>query len=675
MKKRLLLENVMKDASVLLIASFMVLSTALIVVGGSSKNIETVDDADVNTPIKSIEGTEIFSKLFERYTMTGIPSFGYYREGDTLRACVSADGGISWHVSGSNYSITIFSDPTCEITNPEDGDDVTGTVTITADASDDVGVSKVTFSIDSVEIGYDGSTPYSISWDTTSYSDGWHTITATAYDNEDNTGSDSINVCVGGDCDNHPPDIPSILNGPTTGEPDVQYSYTTSTTDPDGDMVQYGLNVNGDFFDWTGFYYSDTTCTINLTFNNEKTYNLKVKARDEHGAENDYSPVLTVIISEGCGDFDGFNVCPTGDAMLEFGETLLVHNLDDDYDDGIKVEIGGGMDVYRCEVEEVFDSTESSFTGVFTGTFNGSPFTLSMTIGENNPPTNSGALGIHPIGFNGSATGCPSIIAWVKEDDCEGSWKIVFRKKCMEVSDLGFISLDSTKSESLGIHPIGFNGSATGCPSIFVGGDECGDDFLWTCDEFDVSNLPIKRLMVAYVNECEVCHKDDILCKCELTPKNGVITDFTLYAQGVDEFTVSTMWAKKNVLPSIPTIDGPVRVKSGEINQYTITPEDDDGYVIILVDGGAGDEPQIEGIHPIGFNGSATGCPSKIDCSWDEEGEVVLGMRGIDEFCGYGPWATLSVIVPKNRAINTPFLNFLDNHSHLFPLLRQMLKL
>ncbi len=30
---------------------------------------------------------------------------------------------------------------------------------------------------------------------------------------------------------------------------------------------------------------------------------------------------------------------------------------------------------------------------------------------------------------------------------------------------------------------------------------------------------------------------------------------------------------------------------------------------------------------------------------------------------------------PKNKAMDTPFLRFLENHPHLFPLLRQLLRL
>ena len=35
----------------------------------------------------------------------------------------------------------------------------------------------------------------------------------------------------------------------------------------------------------------------------------------------------------------------------------------------------------------------------------------------------------------------------------------------------------------------------------------------------------------------------------------------------------------------------------------------------------------------------------------------------------------VSLSTPKNKAINTPFINFLENHPYMFPILRQLLKL
>lgn len=71
------------------------------------------------------------------------------------------------------------------ITSPADGDGVSGaSVTITADATDDNGVEKVEFWVDSTWMGEDtdGTDGWSAIWDLTSVAEGNYTIAATASD-------------------------------------------------------------------------------------------------------------------------------------------------------------------------------------------------------------------------------------------------------------------------------------------------------------------------------------------------------------------------------------------------------------------------------------------------------------------------------------------------------------
>ena len=90
------------------------------------------------------------------------------------------------------------SPPSVTITNPSDGATVSGTVSVTADATDDNGVSQVEFFVDGGSIGVDsdGSDGWSASWDTTAYADGSHSVSATATDTAGQTASDSISVTV-----------------------------------------------------------------------------------------------------------------------------------------------------------------------------------------------------------------------------------------------------------------------------------------------------------------------------------------------------------------------------------------------------------------------------------------------------------------------------------------------
>src|SRR6266850_3732848 len=78
--------------------------------------------------------------------------------------------------------------PTVSITAPSGGATVNGTVTVTATASDNVGVVGVQFKVDGVDLGAeDTAAPYSASWNTTGAANGSHTLTAVARDAAGNT--------------------------------------------------------------------------------------------------------------------------------------------------------------------------------------------------------------------------------------------------------------------------------------------------------------------------------------------------------------------------------------------------------------------------------------------------------------------------------------------------------
>ncbi len=88
--------------------------------------------------------------------------------------------------------------PQVEITFPIDGSVVSGTVEITADATDDSMVVNVEFYIDDSLVSTDTLEPYTHSWSTVGLVDSSsHTIYAIAYDDEDNEGtSPTISVIV-----------------------------------------------------------------------------------------------------------------------------------------------------------------------------------------------------------------------------------------------------------------------------------------------------------------------------------------------------------------------------------------------------------------------------------------------------------------------------------------------
>ncbi|MFC2146521.1 Ig-like domain-containing protein, partial [Acidobacteriota bacterium] len=86
--------------------------------------------------------------------------------------------------------------PVVTITNPTDGQTVSGTVTIQIDASDDNGISRVEIYIDSVLTTTLTAAPYTYQWDTTTATNGSHTLRSTAYDTANQTADDQVTVNV-----------------------------------------------------------------------------------------------------------------------------------------------------------------------------------------------------------------------------------------------------------------------------------------------------------------------------------------------------------------------------------------------------------------------------------------------------------------------------------------------
>jgi hypothetical protein len=88
--------------------------------------------------------------------------------------------------------------PTVAITAPAGGASLSGAATVTASASDNVGIAGVQFQLDGANLGAEViASPYSISWDTTKSANGSHTLTAIARDAAGNkTTSAAVTVSV-----------------------------------------------------------------------------------------------------------------------------------------------------------------------------------------------------------------------------------------------------------------------------------------------------------------------------------------------------------------------------------------------------------------------------------------------------------------------------------------------
>jgi hypothetical protein len=116
----------------------------------------------------------------------------------------SASGSATWRTRIGSVKLRDCAStgdtiaPTTSITAPADGATVSGTVLVTATASDAVGVTKVELYVDGgLQTPTDTSAPYEWSWNTTGLANGTHTLVTKAYDAANNVGtSATVSVTV-----------------------------------------------------------------------------------------------------------------------------------------------------------------------------------------------------------------------------------------------------------------------------------------------------------------------------------------------------------------------------------------------------------------------------------------------------------------------------------------------
>ena len=114
-------------------------------------------------------------------------------EGDARPSGSGFEVGADEYAGGGGSDVTA---PTVAITAPSDGAGVAGTIMITANASDDVGVAGVQFRVDGANVGMeDSAVPYEVAFNTAAISDGPAVLNARARDIAGNS-ADSAPVTV-----------------------------------------------------------------------------------------------------------------------------------------------------------------------------------------------------------------------------------------------------------------------------------------------------------------------------------------------------------------------------------------------------------------------------------------------------------------------------------------------
>lgn len=89
---------------------------------------------------------------------------------------------------------------------------------------------------------------------------------------------------------NNPPNKPSKPSGPISGKVKTSHSYSSSTTDPNGDWIYYMFDWDDESNSgWVGPFNSGQIVKMSHVWNIEGTYQIKVKAKDDPNGDGDLS--------------------------------------------------------------------------------------------------------------------------------------------------------------------------------------------------------------------------------------------------------------------------------------------------------------------------------------------------------------------------------------------------
>lgn len=94
-----------------------------------------------------------------------------------------------------------------------------------------------------------------------------------------------------------PPETPEKPSGPTEGITSIEYTFFSSTTEPEGEKLFYMFDWgDGRYSEWLGPYDSGVTCEASYAWSYPGDFKIRVKAKDINGAESAWSDPSSIHI-------------------------------------------------------------------------------------------------------------------------------------------------------------------------------------------------------------------------------------------------------------------------------------------------------------------------------------------------------------------------------------------
>jgi len=255
-------------------------NNATVNVGNVNITASATDSSTISNVKFYIDGTLVSTDTTSPYAYTWAATLGAH----TIQAKATDAYNNVGSSSIVNVTVADQTPPSVSMTAPSNGTSLGATTTtVSATASDNVGVAGVQFKLDGANLGAEDTTsPYSISWNTATTSSGSHTLTAVARDAAGNTTTaTAVTVTV----DNTAPTV--SITAPTAGSTVKNtVSITAAATDNTGGtgVAKVEFYINGTLKTTatsSPYTYSwDTTAAAN------GSYTLSAKAYDAASPAN-----------------------------------------------------------------------------------------------------------------------------------------------------------------------------------------------------------------------------------------------------------------------------------------------------------------------------------------------------------------------------------------------------
>jgi chitodextrinase len=190
--------------------------------------------------------------------------------------------------------------PTVSVSSPTGGQRVAGNVAVAAQASDNVGVSRIDLLVDGAVVGTANAASASTTWNTTGSADGNHTVSARAVDAAGNVGSSApVSVTV----DNTAPAVPSGVTA-TAGDGTVTVDFGGGASAAAAtDLAGYDVRMKATSSTTWGAPVATTSTSRTFTgLANGTSYDFAVRSRDDLGNTSGWSTTVSATPTVSTGD-------------------------------------------------------------------------------------------------------------------------------------------------------------------------------------------------------------------------------------------------------------------------------------------------------------------------------------------------------------------------------------